>query len=220
MGEVARISRRELSSSSTPVDEHGTITRAEGPLFVVETDTEERRARRATSCLLEPRAGDLVRITTLVNGQSYVLDILEREAQTGGRLVVDGPLQIHSSSEIALVAPGAVQIVSAEKVSAVAPTIVVRAADGHVALDRLSYVGTFLRAKVEQAKVFGQTLESIVDRVSLRAKRSYRTIEETDQVRADRVDYAARSAISLKGATASLIGTELAKIDGDQIHVG
>src|SRR4051812_26455194 len=76
--------------------DHGTVIRTEGQAFILETEAGEFRARRATSCLLEPLPGDLVLVATLSFGASYVLAVLEREEGAPGSLVVDGDLDITS----------------------------------------------------------------------------------------------------------------------------
>ena len=61
---------------------------------------------------------------------------------------------------------------------------------------------------------------ALLDRVSSRVKRSYRMVEECDHVRAEQIDYAAKKRLSLHGETALLTAQHLAKVEGDQIHLG
>ena len=49
-------------------------------------------------------------------------------------------------------------------------------------------------------------------------KRSYRAVEETDQLRAGQIDYVAKETLSLHGENALLTAEELVKVDGEQIH--
>jgi hypothetical protein len=203
------------------IQDSGTVNRIEGAVFVVETETREWRARRATSCLLEPAPGDLVLITTLPRGQVYVLAVLAREEGAPGTLVSEGSLRIQvTHGELGLAASEGIHLVTRKGVSVLAAALRVRAADAQMVLDRLSHVGTYLRAQITRTKVVGQSLDTLVERVSQRVKRSYRIIEETDHVRADRIDYAAQSTLSLKAETAVISASHLAKVDGDQIHLG
>ncbi len=113
-----------------------------------------------------------------------------------------------------------VELVSGSDVSVAAGKLRVNAADGDVVLTRLTFLGTFVRAEIEKVKLFAEHLDSVVDRVAQRVKRSYRSVEESDQVRAARVDYTARETMSLHGENALLTAESLVKIDGEQIHVG
>ena len=201
--------------------DHGTVLHVEDAVFVVETDAGQHRARRATSCLLQPAPGDLVLIAVLPRGDAYVLAVLEREEGAPGKLVADGDLSIElRRGELDLAAPEGVRIVAGKEVSLVSATLRVRAADAHVALDRLSFVGTFVRAQVARAKVFGQSLDTFAERVSQRVKRSYRFVEEAEHVRAERLDYAAKGTLSLHGETARVTASRVAKVDGDQVQIG
>jgi hypothetical protein len=51
-------------------------------------------------------------------------------------------------------------------------------------------------------------------------KRSYRFVEEADQVKAQRIDYAAEKSVCLRGENALVVAEELVKVDGGQIHLG
>lgn len=200
----------------------GTVVRVEQGVLVVETETREVRARRATSCLLEPLPGDLVLVAAVDFDQDvYVLAVMEREAGAPASIVADGDLAIKlSGGALDVVAAQGVRVVSSKEVSVVSAAIRVNAVDGSVALERLSFLGKFLRAEIGKAKVFGETFDSVLDRVSQRVKRSYRIIEECDHVRAEQLDYAAKKRLSLHGETALLTARHLAKVEGDQIHLG
>jgi hypothetical protein len=200
----------------------GTVVFVEEGVFVVETETREVRARRATSCLLEPVPGDVVLVAAVdFDRHAYVLAVLEREAGAPGNIVADGDLGIKlPGGAFEVMAADGVRVVSSKEVSVVSGAVRVNAVDGSVALERLSFLGKFLRAEIGRAKVFGETLDSMLDRVSQRVKRSYRIIEECDHVRAEQLDYAAKKRLSLHGETALLTAQHLAKVEGDQIHLG
>jgi hypothetical protein len=218
MRNLARKQQRDPEVSQTL----GTVVRAEGGALVVETETREVRAKRAASCLLDPVPGDVVLVAAADHdGPAYVLAVLEREAGTPGDIVADGDLAIRlPSGSLSLVAADGVQIVSSKEVGVVSGAIRLNAVDGSVALERLSFVGKLLRAEIGKAKVFGETLDSVLERVSQRVKRSYRIVEEHDHVRAEQIDYAAKKRLGLHGETALITAETLAKVEGDQIHLG
>ena len=96
------------------------------------------------------------------------------------------------SGRFVVAAQEGVDLVSGGDVSVVSGRVNVNAADGNVVLERLTFLGTFVRAEIEKIKLFAEHVDSVVDRVAQRVKRSYRTVEETDQVRAERIDYVAK----------------------------
>jgi hypothetical protein len=200
----------------------GTVVGVEGGMLVVETETRRVLAKRATSCLLEPVPGDVVLLAAVdLEHPAYVLAVLEREAGAPGNIVADGDLGIKvPGGALSVVAAQGVRVVSTQEVNVVSGAVRVNAVDGSVTLERLSFLGKWVRAELGKAKVFGETLDSLLDRVSQRVKRSYRTVEECDYVRAEQLDYAAEKRLSLHGETALITAQNLAKVDGDQIHLG
>jgi hypothetical protein len=201
--------------------ELGTVARVEGASFVTHTEAGEHRARRATSCLLEPTEGDLVLLAVTTSGQAYVLAILEREAGAAGSIVADGDLDIKlGNGRFGVVAQEGVELLSGKDVSVVSGGLRVRAVDGSIALERLSFLGDIVRAEIAKAKLLAGTFDAIVERLSQRVKRAYRVVEETDHLRAEQVDYVAKKTMNLRGENTLVTAEELVKIDGDQIHLG
>ncbi|WP_437575058.1 DUF3540 domain-containing protein [Sorangium sp. So ce887] len=200
--------------------EHGAVIRLDDSAYIVETEEGEVRARRATSCLLEPATGDLVLLAT-VNGARYILAVLEREEGAPSHLVSEGDLQIRlRSGSLGLAAPDGVHVHSGKDLSMVASTFRVQAKEGHVALEVFSFLGKAVRAEVDRAKLIGRSLDSQLERLLQRVKRSYRIVEEADHVRAERIDYAAKGNLAIHGENAKITASHLVKIDGDQIQVG
>jgi hypothetical protein len=77
-----------------------------------------------------------------------------------------------------------------------------------------------VRAQIDKLKLFAEHVDSVAERVAARVRRSYRTVEECDQVRAERIDYVAKGTMTLHAENALLTAEELVKLDGEQIHVG
>ncbi len=197
-----------------------TATR-EGGLFAVRTEAGEYRAKRAVSCLIEPEEGDTVALLTTPAGSCYVTAVLEREAGATGRIVADGDLEIQlRSGHFSVAAQEGVNLLSSGEVSIVGGSLRVNAQEGNVVLERLSFLGAFARAEVEKIKVVAGSLDQVLDRFSQRVKRSFRHVEELDQVKAEHIDYAAKSSMSLHAQNALITAEELVKVDGEQIHVG
>ncbi|WP_437925189.1 DUF3540 domain-containing protein [Sorangium sp. So ce291] len=196
------------------------MLRVDGSAYIVETEDGEVRAKRATSCLLEPAAGDLV-LLAAVNGAHYILAVLEREQGAPSHLVCEGDLQIRlQRGSLGLSAPDGVHVASGKDLSMAASTFRVQAREGHIALGLLSFVSETVRAEVDRAKLIGRSLDAQLERLMQRVKRSYRIVEEADHVRAERIDYAAKGSLAMHGENAKITASHVVKIDGDQIQVG
>jgi hypothetical protein len=68
--------------------------------------------------------------------------------------------------------------------------------------------------------VVADSCDSVFDRLLQRVKRSYRFVEEHDQVRAAQIDYVAQNNASLRGENTLITAKDLVKVDGEQIHLG
>lgn len=201
--------------------EGGAVLRLEGPYILVETTSGKYRARRAVSCLVAPEPGDRVLVAALEDGTVYVLAILEREAGHATAISVDGDLTVQlPNGRFSVAAQEGVSLISGKDVAIVTGGLEVNAVRGSFAVEHFSFLGTFLQANIEKAKLVAGSLDSSLDRLSQRVKRSYRFVEEIDQVRADQIDYAAKKSLSLHARNAMVTAEELVKLDGEQIHVG
>jgi hypothetical protein len=96
----------------------------------------------------------------------------------------------------------------------------VSAAEGHVVVQGLSFVGEVVRAEVEKLKLVAKSFDSVLERFTQKVQRSYRTVTETDQLRAERIDYTADKTMSLHAEHALVSADDLVKVDSEQIHLG
>jgi hypothetical protein len=201
--------------------EAGTVLRVEGTSIVVETTTGKYKAGRAVSCLVAAEAGDRALVAALEDGTVYVLAILEREAGQPTAISVEGDLTVQlPNGRFCVAAQEGVNLISGQNVEIAAGGLKVNAVRGSFAIEQLSFLGTFLQANIEKAKLVAGSLNSTLERWSQRVKRSYRFVEEIDQVRAEQIDYSAKKSLSLHSRNAMVTAEELVKLDGEQIHVG
>ncbi|MDI1446431.1 DUF3540 domain-containing protein [Polyangium sp. 6x1] len=199
----------------------GTVVHAEPGLFIVRTGRGDMRARRATSCLVEPRVDDFVLVAGAPSGAAWVLAVLEREEGAGASLVCDGDLEIKvPEGRVRVASKEGIDLVSQKDVSVLADGVRVHAATGSVVMDSLSYLGGLVRSEIGKLRHEGGIVERVVERVSERVKRSFRKVEEVDQVKAERIDYSAKQVMSLRAENAIVTAEELVKMDGEQIHLG
>jgi hypothetical protein len=203
------------------VQETGSVVRTDGGALVVRAGSGHYEARRAASCLLEPQPGDVVLIAVLPSGLCYVLAVLDREQGAAARVALEGDLEIKlARGRLRVAAQEGVDVASAKEISLLSGGLRVHASEGSVVVQRLSMLGGLIQAEVEKVKVLAGSIDSVLDRISQRVKRAYRTVEEMDQLRAERVDYVAKKSMRLHGENTVMTAEELVKIDGEQIHLG
>ena len=193
----------------------------EGGLLGVVTEGGDYRAKRAASCLLEPEIGDTVALLTTQAGACYVTAVLEREPGAASRIVADGDLEVQlATGKLTFAAQEGINLLAAKEVSVSAGALRVNAREGNFVLERLSLLGGVASAELAKIKVVAGSLDQVLDRFSQRVKRSFRKVEELDQVKAEHIDYAASASMSLHAQNALVTAEELVKVDGEQIHVG
>ncbi len=53
-----------------------------------------------------------------------------------------------------------------------------------------------------------------------RIGRAYRTVEETDHLRAESIDHRAEKTLKMHAENSLLTSEQLVKVDGSQVHIG
>jgi hypothetical protein len=181
----------------------------------VRTALADVPARRAASCLLAPAVGDRVLLAIQERGDAYVLAVLDQRDPGAAVLSVEGDLTLRSTrGKVAVAAQEGIDLVTGAAARIMASAVEVEAASV------ISVLGGAVKAELGKVKMYAATLDSFFERVSQRAKRSFRTIEEIDQVRAEHIDYAANANVQIRGENALVTAHDLAKINGDQVHIG
>lgn len=184
--------------------EAGEVLERDGAVCVLLIDEERITARRAYSCLVEPEPGDVVLVARRP-GAAHVLAVLERP----------GAAALH------LALPAGSRITAEDgRLDLAAGTLVVQAKQGEVAVGELALTGTKVEARFGKVQLLADAIESIAQRVIGRFRRSYRLIEETEQVRARDIDQRASGHLHLKGDVATIQAGAVVKVDGHQIHLG
>lgn len=199
----------------------GTVARAEGGTFAVRTSAGEIEARRAASCLLEPEPGDRVLVAT-PDGEAWVLSVLERaDPAAPSRVVVASDLEIQvPDGRFGVAAQESIDLVTARDLRVVAGGLDVHATDANAVFARLTVLADLVRAELDRLKLVAARSDSSVEQVREHVKRSFRTVEEIDSLRAETIDYAAKKLAQVTGQTTIMTAEELVKLDGEQVHIG
>ncbi|MGK3985912.1 DUF3540 domain-containing protein [Sorangium sp. So ce136] len=177
-------------------------------------------ARRAKSCLVAPEVGDTVLCAIEPEG-AFVLVVLEGSDGAPTKLVADGDVEVQArGGRVTLCASKGVDIVSGGDVAMTSAELHVRATKGSLGIDELRYFGRLVQAEVTKLALVAQQVDSVLTRLTQRAKRVFRFVEELDQTRAGTVDVRAQEMVALRGENTVISARVLAKVDGEQIHIG
>lgn len=212
---------RRIERQGRQIQTYGVVGAVEKDGITVDTEYGEIFAMRAVSCLVEPSAGDRVLVAGDLDEDLFVIAVLESGAMSATKISVTGDLHIGvPNGRFSIASAKGLDLVSASDISVTSPELVVRSGKGQVFFDSLSYIGRRVMAQAEAFKLVGGLFDTIADRISQKTKRSYRVVDEVDQVRSCQIDYRAEKNMRLKARNALVSADELVKVDGGQIHLG
>jgi hypothetical protein len=199
--------------------ESGWVEAIEDESIVVDLGTKRARARRARSCLVAPSVGDLVLVATMSTGEAFVWAVLEGarrevsiELGSDADLVVEGRLRMTASEGVEIVTPSAASITSSE--------LHVETRLARFAFDAVTAIGASLRTEVSRLSTIADSIETLGERIVQYVKDSRRVVTGLDQLRAEQIDHRADQTLSLQAKHAFVSADTLAKIDGEQVHIG
>jgi hypothetical protein len=176
----------------------------EGEGLTVLRDGQAVAARRAFSCLVEPEPGDTV-LLGAAGGAVYVLAVLERAGTAPMRLALPD---------------GATLATDGGRLNLAAETLVMAATTTQVATQALGVNARRTDARLGRVTAIAEAIETIATRIIGRFRRSYRFVEEAEQIRARDIDQRASGHLHLRADTAMVQAGVLVKLQGSQIHLG
>jgi hypothetical protein len=202
---------RQLFGVVTSADDDGVVVRGD--------DGVARQALRAVSCLVAPREGDRVLLSG-AGAEWYALAVLQRDGDDVS-LEAEGDVTLRSRrGAVSVAGAGEVRVMSGEAVRLAAGEVSVDAGRLQLAARVVEHVGALVSAQVDTVKVIAQAIDTSAERVTQRAKRVMRFVEDLDALRAGSVDHAIRELWQVRAKDAMLTARQLVKMDGDQIHMG
>ena len=175
--------------------------------------------RRAFSCLVSPRAGDVVGVLRDAAGRYYVTTILERSDPGEVELFSERPLRIRSEAAVSVAAATYLELEAADRIG-------MRTALVEAVVGRVSTFATTLSVTCGEAllrtrlgTICADLLDVAARRIGVTAEHSHRQIEGTEQVRCRHFDL--RSDIAQVQAHTTLVkARDLVKMDAAQIQIG
>lgn len=212
-------------SSETPgapgVSQHvGRVLDAERGRFVVLTEGERVIARRARSCLLEPRASDLIIVARVGQGRTHwVLAVLDRPGDDA-TLAFEGDVTIKSPGAVTVASGESTNLYSRGTLGVAVDEVQLSANAVEASVDRASWIGRVLTSRLDAVKTFATLVDRVATRVSERAQRVYRTTEQSELLKVGQLDIRADDSITAQSKNTVMTAEQLVKLNGDQIHLG
>lgn len=183
---------------------------------LVETGRGLMAMRRAASCLLAFGVGDLVWWCADISGGrtlAYVVEVLEKRDALSGA-VVDLP------ADTTLRCTRGTLRVEAPSIALDTEALSLRAARATVLLEAAELIGACWQTVIGALRHTGTTLSSVVDHVTVIAKRQQRFTEGSDMTQAGTLDLRAVTLASVTAEHVLVQGERLVKTRAAQIHMG
>ncbi|RRH89242.1 DUF3540 domain-containing protein [Variovorax beijingensis] len=198
---------------ATPLHGSGTVRAVSASgLLTVDTANGERIAARAASCLVAPAVGDKVWLCGDLAEGLYVTAVLAH-AQAGAQRI---RLPAGSSIEVT---DGALTL-RAEALNLQGGQLALQADSAALCVGSVTGVGREATWSFGRIKIVSDLLESFAERFVQFSRWSLRTVEGIDQVRSRQIDYRADQLMQLQAENLVANAANLAKLDGEQIHLG
>lgn len=176
-------------------------------------------ARRAASCLLQPAAGDTVLVADM-DGSLWVLAVLVRgDTPAMIPLPADSTLKV-AAGGLKLAVRDELTLAAGRQVSAVAPEVSVQAARAGITLGALQLAAGLVEATVNQVKTIAEFLDTVAERVRLKAGSSYREVEDLEHLQAGQLYYSIKNVLNMRGKHAVMSAESEVRVDGERIHLG
>jgi hypothetical protein len=201
--------------------EYGKVLGQEDKFYSVETDSGLYRVMRAVSCVVQPEVNDLVLVSLSSLGGGYILAVLEREQGAKATLSFDADVDIKTSEgTLSIASKQGIDLASPEDINLVSSRLGISSSQGEINISRLTFLGSFFEGSLETAKLLARTFDSITERFFRRTKRSYRFIEDTDQVKTGSLNYVADKSLMLRGTFSQMTAKDDVHIDAKRINIG
>lgn len=198
------VNNKLVQTAMLPTQASGEVTHCfpDGSL-TVESEGRGWHCLRAASCVITPQPGDSVLLAS-VESQVWLLAILERSNTHQVELSVLGDLHIRSAGQISLSSQA----------------LRVDAAQGDCHIRNMKYSGEELSAWVTLSRIVGNRAESVWKIVTQISDNLFRSIRQTEQVRAGQLDIKAENYVRLHGNNMIITSKAITKVDSEQIHMG
>ncbi|MBX9403035.1 DUF3540 domain-containing protein [Lysobacter sp. BMK333-48F3] len=195
------------------VDEDGGI--------VIDRLGRRLHCRRAHSCLTPPEARDRVWAVSDGRSEHYVCTVLHRPDAGPVRLQVQGDLELHAiDGDLRLLGGKRLQLRSEQELQADTGTLAFAAREARLDADAVQVRSNRIETRAGLLRVVGRVLESAAERIVQASRHSVRSVETVDYLRAGQIDYSASADARLHAEHVVVTADRVAKIDGEQIHIG
>lgn len=187
--------------------------------FWLETSRGLHKAKKSVSCLIEPLVFDEVLLSFNHNKNTYILAVLERERDVQSDIIFESDVSIKvKNGDLGFVAQKL--DLKGNDIDLASKNLDIRSLRGKASISDFAFLGRVFRGNINAVKIISKTMSSITERLTQKARQSYRWIEDLELTEAGRLRFSVKDSLFMKGKRSSLIAEKKVKIDGEKIHLG
>jgi hypothetical protein len=215
------LDRLSQTSTAEHINGPATVMSRSGPHLQLECGGQRLEALRASSCLLEPAPGDHVWCVG-AGDECYVIAVLARTANGNETttVCVEGDLRLVAGGRVCMSAIDGIQLATEASLQITADELQIEATRGRLVFEDLRAIARTVFASFVRATHLGGSLELFVERIIQRSQHVQRSVEGVDSTEAGTLIQRARGTAHLQAKRALINGTQLTKIDGEQVQLG
>ncbi len=209
-----------ISKERTPGVRNARVLSVSGGAVEIEMGERAMKAGVAFSCLVQPRAGDLVICSEDDSGRYYVLGIIERPGDQNltVRFPADASM-VASRGSMNFMSTGSTTMASGEGLNFISDRAVHTSREAVVDFGELKARGSDLKADFKSALVMFGMINTMATRAIGRFKSFVRHTEDYDQVKAGQMTRKVAGLYSMDSKNTIMVSRKDTKIDGERIFM-
>ncbi|NQW85172.1 MAG: DUF3540 domain-containing protein [Alcaligenaceae bacterium] len=189
--------------------------------FFLQSARGESRARCAVSCLLVPEIGDTVLLSASEDPMSsYILAILLRPTSDHSMLKLPGGATMSTAQGQLSIQAASVCITGEQALQFETSALKLNASEAEIRIRRLHGWFEQVQTYVDTLKLVAKNTTATIERRLLRARESFKWIEQVDETRAGRIRLDVKGRLQVQSRHTSIKSEGFVSIDGKKINLG
>lgn len=209
-----------IHSAETPVIRNAVVTAIGSDEILIRISGNQKRAKKAFSCLVDPEYGDRVICTTDEDGVYYILCIVERPQSKNMDLsfpgqnyigVNEGGLHIQSPNTITT---------ACKDLNFFSGKSIFTSREATFSCEEITAAGNSLQAKFQTVRLVSNLINTMARQAIDKFKGYIRNTEESDMVKAGRLTRDTNGLYAVNSEHTIMNSKQSTKIDGEKILMG
>ena len=188
--------------------------------IIINIQGEKIKAKKAFSCIVDPKPDDIVILTETENRTAYVLGIIERPGSQ--KMSVSFPSDTHiqiNRGSLNINSSAGVTIAS-ENMNCFSKRVIHKSNEAVISYDNMTASGDELQASFKTVRLISNLINTMAKQVIDKFKGYIRSTDDNDMVKAGQMTRRADGLFSMDSENTIMDSRKSTKIDGKKIFMG